>query len=62
MDDFTPHGNEFDEALDNLENFLVCSITTRLCLSNEKIHRLMTEGVALGHFISTASIQLDLTK
>lgn len=41
MDDFT-HGNEFYQALDNMENVLEQCIATRLCLNNEKFHMLMT--------------------
>lgn len=62
MDDFTPYGNEFDEALDNFEKVLVQSITTRLCLNNEKFHMLMIEGVVLEHFIYTTCIQINLDK
>ena len=35
---------------------------TRLCLSNEKCHMMMTEGVILGHYISAAGIQVDPAK
>ena len=62
MDDFTPYGDDFDQALETLEKLLERFIATRLCLSNEKCHMMMTEGVILGHYISTAGIQVDLAK
>ena len=62
MDDFTPYGDEFDQALQTLEKLLERRISTILCLSNEKCHMMMTEGVILGHYISVAGIQVDPEK
>eukprot|EP00253_Pinus_taeda_P007389 PITA_07389 len=62
MDDFTPYGDEFDPALDTLEKVLQRCIATRLCLSHEKCYMMMMEGLILGHFISTAGIQVDSAK
>jgi hypothetical protein len=62
MDDFTPYGDDFDQALDNLEKVLERCIATRLCLSHEKCHMLMTEGVVLGNYISADGIRVDPTK
>ena len=62
MDDFTPYGNEFERDLQNLENVLERCIFTRLCLSHEKCHMMMTEGVVLGHYVSVIGIQVDPTK
>ena len=45
MDDFTPYGDDFDQALQKLEKFLDRCTTTRLCLSHEKCHMMMTEGL-----------------
>ena len=53
MDDFTLYGNNFDEALRNLENVLERCEHTHLYLSTEKCHIMMSEGIVLGHFIST---------
>ena len=36
MDDFTVYGNEFKEALDNLEKVLIRCQETNLALSHEK--------------------------
>eukprot|EP00253_Pinus_taeda_P029297 PITA_29297 len=62
MDDFTPYGDDFDQALQTLEKVLERCIATRLRLRNIKCHMLMIEGVILGHYISAAGIQVDPTK
>jgi hypothetical protein len=51
MDDFTPHGDTFDMALDNLGKVLKHCKQTHLSLSIEKLHMMMDEGVVLGHYI-----------
>ena len=56
MDDFTPYGSDFEEALKNLEKVLTCCEQTQLCLSTEKCHMMMSEGVVLGYFISADGI------
>jgi hypothetical protein len=62
MDDFTPYGDDFDQALNNLEKVLERCIATRLCLSHEKFHMMMTEGVVLGNYIFTYGIRVDPEK
>ena len=62
MDDFTPYGDDFDQALQTLDKVLERCISTRLCLSHEKCHMMMTKGLILGHYISAAGIQVDPTK
>ena len=63
MDYFTPYGSIFDEDMKNLEKFLKWCDQTHLSLSTEKCHMMMSEGIVLlGHFISTAGIQVDPTK
>ena len=37
MDDFTPYGSDFEEALKNLENVLVRCQQTHLSLCTEKV-------------------------
>ena len=59
MDEFTPYGSEFEEALKNLEKVLVRCEKTQLSLSTEKCHMMMSEGVVLGNFISADGIRLD---
>ena len=62
MDDFTPYGKDFEEALENLKKVLTRCEQTQLSLSTEKCHMMMSEGVVLGHFISTDGIQVDPSK
>lgn len=62
MDDFTPYGDDFDQALQTLEKVIERCISTKLCLSQEKCHMMMTNGLILSHYISAAGIQVDLTK
>ena len=62
MDDFTPYGKYFEEALKNLEKVLTHCEPTQLSLSTEKYHMMMSEGVVLGHFISADGIQVDPSK
>jgi hypothetical protein len=62
MDDFTPYGVSFQEALQNLEKVLKRCIQAHLSLSTEKCHMMMSEGIVLGHFISSQGIQVDPSK
>ena len=52
MDDFTPYGCHFQEALSNLGKVLHKCIEMNLYLSPEKCEFLMTVGTVLGHSIS----------
>jgi hypothetical protein len=56
MDDFTPYGTDFEDALSNLEKVLKRCKQSHLSLSTEKFYMMMREGVVLGHFISYAGI------
>ena len=62
MDDFTVYGNNYEEALDNLEKVLIIYQETNLDLSHEKCKMLMIEGIVLGHHISDISIKVDHAK
>jgi hypothetical protein len=62
MDDFTPYGDDFDQALSYLEKVLEWCIATRLCLSHKKCHMMMIEGVVLGNYISADGIRVDSEK
>ena len=62
MDDFTVYGNDFKEALDNLEKVLIRCQETNLALSHEKCKMMLTEGVVLGHHISSEGIKVDPAK
>ena len=56
MDDFTPYGNSFEEAQENLEKVFKRCKQTRLFHNTKKCHMMMQEGIMLGHFISVAGI------
>ena len=62
MDDFTPYGDEFQEALSNLGKVLRRCIEMHLSLSPEKCEFLKKVGIVLGHSISQAGIQVDPNK
>jgi hypothetical protein len=62
MDDFTPYGTNFDQAIRNLEKVLERCISTRICLSREKCHMMMIEDVVLGHYVSAYGIKVDPAK
>ena len=62
MDEFTPYGSDFEEALKNLEKVLTHCEQTQLSLITENCHMMMSEGVFLGNFISANGIQVDPSK
>jgi hypothetical protein len=62
MDEFTPYGKYFDEALDNLDKVLQRCREMNLSLSNEKCKMMMNEGILLGHHISSIGIEVDKIK
>eukprot|EP00253_Pinus_taeda_P030117 PITA_30117 len=57
MDDFTPYGCDFQEALTNLSKVLHKCIEMNMSLSPEKCEFLMTEGTMLCHSISQQGLQ-----
>eukprot|EP00253_Pinus_taeda_P033757 PITA_33757 len=62
MDDFTPYGSNFQEALTNLGKVLTKCIEMNLSLNPEKCEFLMIEGTVLGHTISQQGLQVDPNK
>lgn len=62
MDDFTTYGDDFQEALDNLNKVLQRCQDHNLSLNSEKCFLMMQEGVVLGNYISAKGIQVDPTK
>jgi hypothetical protein len=62
MDDFTVYGDDFQQALDNLEKVLIRCRETNLSLNHEKYRMMLTEGIVLGHHISSIRIQVDPSK
>ena len=62
MDDFTPYGCDFQEALSNLGKVLHKCIKMNPSLSLAKCELLMTAGTVLGHSISQQRLQVDPNK
>ncbi|XP_052736574.1 uncharacterized protein LOC128197812 [Vigna angularis] len=62
MDDFSVFGSSFDLCLANLETVLKRCIQTNLILNWEKCHFMVTEGIVLGHKISSKGIEVDIAK
>ena len=62
MDEFIVYGNNFEEALQNLEKKLKRYQEYSLTLSHEKCKMLLTEGIFLGHHIYATWIRVDSSK
>ena len=62
MDDFTGYGDTFQESLENLEKVLIQCQEINLYLNHEKCKMLLTEGIVLGHHISSQGIKVDPAK
>jgi hypothetical protein len=62
MDDFTVYGDDFQQALENLEKVLIRCRETNLSLDHEKYRMMLTEGIFMGHHISDTRIRVDPTK
>ena len=62
MDDFTVYGSSFDQCLKNLETVLQRCQDKQLALNWEKCHFMVTEGIVLGHKISSTGLEVDQSK
>ncbi|CAH9072683.1 unnamed protein product [Cuscuta europaea] len=62
MDDFSVYGTSFDSCLDNLDKALTRCQEANLVLNWEKCHFMVTEGIVLGHKISSKGIEVDPAK
>ncbi|GJZ26214.1 reverse transcriptase domain-containing protein [Tanacetum coccineum] len=62
MDDFSVFGNSFENCLSRLEKMLQRCEDTNLCLTWEKSHFMVKEGIVLGHKISKNGIEVDKAK
>ncbi|GJV08906.1 reverse transcriptase domain-containing protein [Tanacetum coccineum] len=62
MDDFSVFGDSFDSCLSNLEKMLKRCEDTNLVLNWEKCHFMCKAGIALGHKISKAGIEVNRAK
>ncbi|GJT43928.1 hypothetical protein Tco_0952643 [Tanacetum coccineum] len=62
MDDFSVFGNSFDKCLNNLDKMLQRCKDAHLVLNWEKCHVMVKEGIALGHKVSGAGLEIDEAK
>ena len=62
MDDFSVYGSSFEDCLRNLETVLQRCQDKNLALNWEKCHFMVTEGIVLGHKISSARLEVDQAK
>jgi hypothetical protein len=62
MDDFSVFGKTFDSCLAHLDVVLKRCVDTNLVLNWEKCHFMVTEGIVLGHKISSRGIEVDKAK
>ncbi|MCI53475.1 reverse transcriptase, partial [Trifolium medium] len=62
MDDFSVFGPSFELCLKNLDTVLKRCVETNLVLNWEKCHFMVTEGIVLGHKISSKGIEVDKAK
>ncbi|GKD11476.1 reverse transcriptase domain-containing protein [Tanacetum coccineum] len=62
MDDFLVFRDSFDSCLTNLEKMLVQCKQAYLVLNWEKCHFMVTEGIVLGHKVSSAGLEVDKEK
>ena len=62
MDDFIVYGSSYEQCLHNFETILQRCKDKNLALNWEKYHFMVTEGIALGHMISAAGLEVDQVK
>jgi len=62
MDDFSVFGDSFDDCLTNLEKVLNRCEQKNLVLNWEKCHFMVTNGIVLGHIVSSKRIEVDKSK
>jgi hypothetical protein len=62
MDDFSIFGDSFDDCLTNLEKVLSRCEEKNLVLNWKKCHFMVTNGIVLGHIVSSKGIEVDKSK
>jgi len=62
MDDFSVFGDSFDNCLTNLKKVLSKCEEKNLILNWEKCHFMVTNGIVLGHIVSSKGIEVDKSK
>ncbi|RDY11446.1 Retrovirus-related Pol polyprotein, partial [Mucuna pruriens] len=62
MNDFIVYGESCNVCLENLSHILTRCIDMNLVLNFEKCHFMVTEGIVLGHLVSSRGIEVDKAK
>ncbi|GKA23450.1 reverse transcriptase domain-containing protein [Tanacetum coccineum] len=62
MDDFLVFGDSFDSCLTNLDQMLIRCKQAHLVLNWEKCHFMVTEGIVLGHKVSSKGLEVNKAK
>jgi len=62
MDDFSIFGDSFDDYLTNWEKVLSRCEEKNLVLNWEKCHFMVTNGIVVGHIVSSKGIEVDKSK
>ncbi|GKA03580.1 reverse transcriptase domain-containing protein [Tanacetum coccineum] len=62
MEDFSVFGDSFDSCLANLEQMLIRCKQSHLVMNQEKCDFMVTEGIMLGHKVSSAGLKVDKAK
>ncbi|XP_057497372.1 uncharacterized protein LOC130782092, partial [Actinidia eriantha] len=62
MDDFSVYGDTFESCLEHLECVLTRCEESHLVLNWEKCHFMVTQGIVLGHIVSSKGIKVDKAK
>ena len=62
MDDFSVYGDTYESCLEHLECVLERCEKSHLVLNWEKCHFMVTQGIVLGHIVSSKGIEVDKVK
>ena len=62
MDDFSVYGDTYESCLEYLESVLERCEESHLVLNWEKCHFMVTQGIVLGHIVSSKGIEVDKVK
>src|SRR5690606_31217025 len=62
MDDFSVHGSNFKDCLDNLCKVLARCEEKNLVVNCEKYHFMVNDGIVLGRKVYAAGIEVDRAK
>ena len=62
MDDFSIFGASFNLCLKNLDTVLKRCVDSNLVLNWEKYNFMVTEGIVLGHKVSSKGLEVDKSK